>query len=268
MDAIVLAGGIPTPQDPLYPYTQGRPKALLDIAGKPMTQWVVEALEGSAHIRRILIVGLKPTGALHGHKIAGYLPDQGGIIPNILAGLREVLRRDPQAEYTVVASGDIPAITAVMVDWVIEHAADGTPFDIAYSAIRREVMEARFPEARRTFTRLKDLEVCGGDLQVVRTALVNTHTAIWERLIAARKNPFKQAAIIGWDVLLKLALRRLALEEALTVISRRLGVRGKLLLPPYAELGMDADKPHQVDLLRRELANGNRPLVPPQEPPQ
>jgi nitrite reductase/ring-hydroxylating ferredoxin subunit len=36
MDAIVLAGGIPLPEDPLYPYTQGHSKALVDIAGKPM----------------------------------------------------------------------------------------------------------------------------------------------------------------------------------------------------------------------------------------
>lgn len=253
MEAIVLAGGIPTPKDPLYPYTQGRPKALLDIAGKPMTQWVVDALEESAHIHEILIVGLSPESGLQGSKITGYLPDQGGIIANVLSGLREVLRRHPQAEYTVLASGDIPAITGPMVDWVIEHALTGEAFDVAYTAIRREVMETRYPTANRTFTRLKDLEACGGDLQVVRTNLVNTHTEVWERLIAARKNPFKQAAIIGWDVLLKLALRRLTLEEAVRVISQRLGIRGKLLLPPYAELGMDADKPHQVDLLRRDL---------------
>ena len=33
MDAIVTAGGIPHPDEPLYPYTQGGSKATLDIAG-------------------------------------------------------------------------------------------------------------------------------------------------------------------------------------------------------------------------------------------
>ncbi len=46
MDAIVIAGGVPTPVEPLYPYTQGKPKALLDLCGKPMIQWVLDALEG------------------------------------------------------------------------------------------------------------------------------------------------------------------------------------------------------------------------------
>ena len=43
MDAIVTAGGIPLPEEPLYPATQGESKALVDVAGKPMIQWVFEA---------------------------------------------------------------------------------------------------------------------------------------------------------------------------------------------------------------------------------
>jgi hypothetical protein len=34
MDAIITAGGIPQPDDPLYEYTQGSHKALLDIASQ------------------------------------------------------------------------------------------------------------------------------------------------------------------------------------------------------------------------------------------
>jgi NDP-sugar pyrophosphorylase family protein len=47
MDAVVTAGGIPQPEELLYPYTQGKPKAMLDIGGKPMVQWVLDALSGS-----------------------------------------------------------------------------------------------------------------------------------------------------------------------------------------------------------------------------
>ena len=40
MDVIVTAGGIPRPNEPLYPYTQGESKALLEIAGKPIW-WIL-----------------------------------------------------------------------------------------------------------------------------------------------------------------------------------------------------------------------------------
>ena len=45
MDAIILAGGIPLPEDPLYSYSKGDAKALIDVAGKPMIQWVLDASE-------------------------------------------------------------------------------------------------------------------------------------------------------------------------------------------------------------------------------
>ena len=58
MDAVVLAGGIPSPEDPLYNYTQGRSKALVDIAGAPMVQWVLNALGGAISVDHVLVVGL------------------------------------------------------------------------------------------------------------------------------------------------------------------------------------------------------------------
>ena len=52
MDAVIIAGGIPQPQDPLYAYSKGDAKALIDIAGKPMVQWVLDALGEAKTIDR------------------------------------------------------------------------------------------------------------------------------------------------------------------------------------------------------------------------
>lgn len=52
MDAIVIAGGIPRPEDPLYAYSHGDSKALIDVAGKPMIQWVLDALGDAKKIGR------------------------------------------------------------------------------------------------------------------------------------------------------------------------------------------------------------------------
>ena len=60
MDAIVIAGGIPQPQDPLYTYSQGDSKALIDIAGKPMIQWVLDALSGARQVDNVILVGFPP----------------------------------------------------------------------------------------------------------------------------------------------------------------------------------------------------------------
>jgi len=101
---------------------------------------------------------------------------------------------------------------------------------------------------------LKDVEVCGGDMNLVRTSLATSREEIWDRLIEARKNVFKQAALIGLDTLILLLLHRITLDDAVKTASQRLKISGRALVCPYAEVGMDVDKPHQLEIMREYLA--------------
>ena len=57
LDCVVLAGGVPRPGEPLHTETAGGPKALIDVAGRPMAQWVLDALAEAQGIGRVLLVG-------------------------------------------------------------------------------------------------------------------------------------------------------------------------------------------------------------------
>lgn len=254
MDAVVAAGGNPDPDDPLYAYTQGRPKALLEIAGKPMIQWVLDALSGAESVERIVVVGLDAPAGLSCGKPVAYVPDQEGLLRNIRAGAGKVLELNPAAEFVLSVSSDIPAITSEMVDWLVNAALE-SDHDLYYCVVPREVMEARFPQSRRSYVRLKDAEVCGGDMNVFRAALAISPNGLWERLIDARKNALKQAALMGYDTVLLLLLRRLTVQRAVQRAGERLGIRGRALVCPFAEIGMDVDKPAQLEILRADLAS-------------
>ena len=253
MDALVTAGGIPEEGEPLYEYTQGKPKALLEIAGKPMIQWVLDALSGSDKIDGIVVIGLDETDAVHCEKITAYVPNQGGLLENARAGMIKVIELNPNAKQVVVASSDIPAITSEMVDWMVDNAK-GSDLDLHYHVVTREVMEKRYPESNRSYIRLKDLEVCGGDMNVVRAMAVTANEERLERIIDSRKNVFKQAALIGYGTLLMLLLGRLDVNGAIERVTKRMEITGKLVLSPYAEIAMDADKPHQLEILRTDMA--------------
>ncbi len=257
MDALVTAGGIPEPGEPLYDETQGKPKALLDIAGKPMVQWVLDALGEARHVEQVVIVGLPPDCGVHCSKPTDFVPSFGDLLANLEGGLRRLMELNPQAEYTLSVAGDIPAITPPIVDWTIETTMQ-TRHDLYYCVIERQRMEERFPGSRRSYVRLKDREVCGGDMNVFRTGLA-AEKDFWERIIAARKNAMKQAALVGLDVFLLLLVRQLSLQRAETMISRRLKLRGRVILCPFPEVGMDVDKPHQLEILRRDLAARMQP---------
>jgi CTP:molybdopterin cytidylyltransferase MocA len=254
MDVIITAGGIPRPEEPLFPATQGRPKAMVDIAGKPMIQWLLDALSAARSVDNIVVVGLTEKSGLKCTKKIYYVPNQGKMVENLQAGANKALEINKKARQVLLASSDIPGVTAEMVDWLAGVAAQ-TDEDIYYTIVPRETMEKRYPGSKRTFTKLKDMEVCGGDLNVARiTFLLGGNKATWDKITDARKSPLKQAALVGFDTAFLLLTGQLSLDRAVENITTRLQVTGRAIVSPYAEIGMDVDKPHQLAIMRADMA--------------
>lgn len=252
MHAVILAGGEEKQNSPLFALTQGKNKSFLDVAGKPMIQWTIDAVSAADRVDQLHIIGIDASSGVYADKPLSFLPDQGSMLANIIAGVEKVHQLDPSAGHVLLASGDIPALTPTIVDWRIQAGLE-KDVDIDYAVVDRRVMEERFPGANRSYIRLNDCEVCGGDLNLVHVKVVKDRS-LWERLVAARKNVLKQAALVGWDVLFLLLLRKLTLAEAERRVCRNLDITGHATLSPYAEVAMDIDKPHQLDILRRDLA--------------
>lgn len=252
MDAIVMAGGVPEPEDPLYEATHGKPKAMLDICGKPMIQWVLDALNGSQLVDKVIVSGLDESSALKYSGDLVYIPNQGDMLLNIRAGARKILESDSASKHVLLCSSDVPTVQSPAIDWVINTAMQ-TAEDLYYNVITRQDMEKRFPGSRRSYVRLKDVEVCGGDVNIARTSKLVDERGIWNELVASRKNALKQAALLGFDTLILLMLHAITLEGAVKKVTRRLKITGRALLCPYAEVGMDVDKPHQLEIVRNDI---------------
>ena len=255
MDAIVTAGGIPQPEDPLYTYSNGDSKALIDVAGKPMVQWVLDALSDAKSVDNVIVIGLSPKSGVTCKKPLHFISNQGRMLANIVAGVNKSLELNKKNKYVLIVSSDIPALKSEMVDWLIETSRE-TQDDLYYGVCPKDVMEARFPGSKRTYTPLKDMQVCGADMNISHVRNATEHLDMWEQLIGNRKSPFKQAGIIGLGTLLALFLRRLTLEDAVRRFSERVGIKGRAIVWSHAEPCMDVDKPHQLELLREELAKG------------
>ena len=253
MDAIVTAGGIPQPGDPLYPYTDGNSKALLDVAGKPMVQWVLDALGEAQSVDNVIVIGATAKSGLTCAKPMYFLSNQGRMLANIVAGVNKVLELDGKAKYVMIVSSDIPALKGAMVDWLAETCMR-TKDDLYYGICPREVMEARYPESKRTYTKLQDMEVCGADINIAHVSMATEHLETWEELIGNRKSPLKQAGVIGLDILFRLLFRRIGLEELVEKVTARIGIKGRAILWDQAEPCMDVDKPHQLEIMREDLA--------------
>ncbi len=252
MDVILTAGGTPAPEDPLYAYSKGLPKALIPIGDKPMIQWVLDALAGAKTIKRIVMIGLADNIQVQYPREIVRIEDRGSMVENIIAGATSLLALPTPSQFALIVASDVPAVTSEAIDWVSEETVKAQK-EMIYTVVEQSVMEQRFQESKRSYIPLKDLAICGGDVNAIELKKINYENPLYQKLIAARKNALKQAAILGLDTLLLIFLRAITLKQLEKRASKRLGVNGLVLESPYAEIAMDVDKPGQLELLRNDL---------------
>ena len=158
----------------------------------------------------------------------------------------------PQETHAISISADIPTVTAGIIDHLaaIYQKAE---VDIYYGVVEQRIMEERFPNSKRTYIKVKNDRVCGGDLNCFSKRAVLKPDALWQELIKLRKNPLKQAAMIGIDSLLLLVLGLIDLDQVAERVCRRMGITGKVVKVPFAEVGMDVDKPFQFEIVEADL---------------
>ncbi|VAW30906.1 hypothetical protein MNBD_CHLOROFLEXI01-1735 [hydrothermal vent metagenome] len=252
INCVITAGGIPQPDDPLYALTQGKSKVLLDMNGRTMLERVVDALQGATTIGEIVIAGLGGDMGMTFQKPVNHIPDQGSMLQNALGGIAQMRELHPETKMILLCSADIPTITPAIVDDFIEKCA---PYDkgMVYNFVDKQTMEVRFPNSNRTYVKLKDAPIAGGDMTLIQADLGDSNQEIWKALTNARKHAWKLAHVVGLRTLLKLLLRQLTFADIEAAAERITGRPCQVLLNPHAEVAMDADKPEQVALLQADF---------------
>lgn len=247
MDCVVLAGGRPGPGDSLWAETQGRPKALIDLAGRPMIRWVLDALAGAKHIDRIIVVGLDdPLDAAGGIE---FLANQGSLVGNLYAGIGQV-RADRPAAY---CWSDIPLITTSMLDRFIEATPDAE-LDVNAGLVSKAALKRRYPGADDLWLRFAEGQFIAADFGLFHPRQAARLRPHLEALAPARKHAFRQALYVGLPVLLRFALGRLSMAGLERHLDRRFGLRCHVRMAEDPELGLDVDSAANLAVCRQALA--------------
>lgn len=219
-----------------------------------MLEYVVNGLQAAGRLQNIIVVGLEPesTTECAFTRPVSFLPDQGSLYGNARAGLEWCLALRPEERLVLIASADIPLIEGFLVD---EFITQCRPHECLgyYPLVRQETMEAQFPGARRSYARLKGENVAGGDMVLVDTRLLTRSDGWGENMTSARKQAWKLVRLLGIRFLIMYLLRQLTVADIEEKVRLIAGGPVKIILSPHAALAMDADKPHQVEILRCHL---------------
>lgn len=209
-----------------------------------MALWVLEALQQAPSI---ITIGLVGPSSLQQDGVT-VAPMTETMFGNILQGLSTA---PPDCETVLFVTSDIPWITKDIIEAFLEEAPRDV--DVVYPIIPKETAERRFPGTKRTYVRLKEGVFTGGNLFLARKEAVPRLKERAEMLLAHRKSPVSLARDVGVGFLVRLLLGRLSTSQAETRVGRLLGITGRALVFPYAEAGVDVDKPEDLALAEREL---------------
>lgn len=248
-DAIILAGGEKRKQ--LLGMSPQPYEALIEIAGQPMVTFVANALAASGSVKRIYVLG--PESQLQQCPFPPQTTVLAGgrtIMETIQIGM-DVLGHN---EKTLVATADIPLLTAEAVNDFLTQCA-GSDADFYYPIVPKELNAQRYPSTRRTYVRLKEGTFTGGNIFLVNPDIVSRSLAVANRIIENRKNPLTLCRILGWRFVFKFIAGSLCLNEVEQRVSELLKLRGAVVHSRFPELGIDVDKPSDLELVRSTIAN-------------
>lgn len=252
MDVIILAGAKNT--GALHETSDSPYEASIPIWGRPLLDYVVRPLTAVKEVERLAIVG--PEECLSPDlrsAVWQIVPFGHSMVENLNRGLTALAPRGK----VLVVTADIPLITAEAIEDFLVRCRTREA-DVYYPVVAREPIEARFPGVKRTYANLREGTFTGGNIILLAPEIVEQHLAMIEQAVALRKKPLQMARLLGLFYLLKLIFGWLSIGEIEQRIEKQLHFKGAAIITPYAEIGIDVDKPSDLALVRQVLASQAR----------
>lgn len=246
VDAIVLAGAPNTGK--LKTCSNAVYEAEIEIDGRAMVDYVLAALRQSASIGRIMLVGPPQLRELISIPEVELVDAGASMIENIRIGIEKLQTKGK----VLLVTSDIPLITAAAIDDFLQLCATEEA-DIYYPVVTREVNEQKYPGVHRTYVHVTEGVFTGGNLVLLEPAVVYQGHKMLAQAIDMRKKPWQLARLMGPSFLCKLMSKKLSIREIEQQTSVLLGYRGRAVFSSYPEVGIDVDKPSDLDLARAEL---------------
>jgi len=251
--AILLAGQRPG-TDPLAAHFGMRWKALVPVGGEAMLARVARTLLASPSVGRVVILAQDPAALLAG-ECAWLAAEPRVAVATSAAGIAAsvaTVAGSAAAPWPVlVTTADHPLLTPAMVEAAIGGAGE---VDVAVGMVGARVLLGRYPDNRRTWLRFRGEAWTGANLFMLRTPAAARALALWSAVEGDRKKAAKLLWRLGPWLALRAATRTITLAGAMARAGRKLGLTAAPVALPFAEAGIDVDKPADHALAERILA--------------
>ena len=200
-NSLVLAGA--KGKGPLEIDSNVENKALIMINERPIIEYVIDSLNNSKNIDKVLVVG--PRDELYpfiGKKVEEILESGSSILENMEIGLNYF---NSESNLLLLTS-DIPLITSQAIDEFIKKCIEREAY-IGYPIITKENIMKKYPETIRTYIKMKEGIFCGGNIVFFKPKIFFQKKVLIKELFDNRKAPWKYVKILGFKFILNFCLK-------------------------------------------------------------
>jgi CTP:molybdopterin cytidylyltransferase MocA len=253
--AIVLAGDR-TKEDALISNSPVGAKAMIEIDGMPMVRRVLNALRAARTVRDIALAGPEASEVARDAPLSGWI-DSGEVAwsqpgPSPSTSAYEVMRSVDPEQPILLTTADHPLLTAEIVDaFARQSLVDDV--DVTVGLAPHALVTEAYPGIKKTVLRFSDGEFCGCNLFAFLTPEGRRAASFWRRIEQQRKKPLVVIGLLGWSAVIRYRLGLLSLEEALAKLGKRLGLRIRAVVLPYANAAIDVDSIADLMLVKGSL---------------
>lgn len=236
--AVVLGGG--EVHDPMARDAGVEAKALVPIGGKPMGAYVLEALRGCSAVGRIVYVGPVDVRLRGLYDVA--VPSGRRLVDSLALGAGAALAH-ASGSRLLVLTADIPWVTPEGLTALLAAAPDA---ELVYPAVTEAAAKRQFPYQRRTYARLHEGRLTGGNAVLIAPGAVPKLLPFLDGAYRSRKNPLALAGLFGVDVLAGLLLGTVRVAQLERRLERISGIRARAWITDDAALSADVDRPSHL----------------------
>jgi GTP:adenosylcobinamide-phosphate guanylyltransferase len=254
--ALLLAGSRPG-IDPLAAHFGASAKALVPLAGEAMLSRVARALVDHPRIGRVVVLA-QANHAMTGRPDTAWMAEHPGIMfesggDSVSEAVAGALERYPGDYPFLVTTADHGLLDTAMIDAFI-GPAERSGADVAVAVVERQVLEAAYPDNKRTWLRFRGGSYSGANLFWFAGPRALNALRLWRTIEQERKRGRAIIRAFGPLMLAAVGLRLLTLPGALRRAGRRLGLSAAAIELPIAEACIDIDKVEDHALATRILA--------------
>ncbi len=231
-------------------------KAFSPVGGQPMVLRVLDALAGCQAVSSVLLCGppqplLMQCPELVQRIESGevrWMENQNSPSRSAAAGIAQA----PETQRILLTTADHALLSTEIVSYFLQKSGE-MDCDATVGMIQYETIQRKFPQNRRTVIRLADANLCGCNLFTFNPRGRDLVT-FWQKAESLRKRPWRLVSqVLGWQAVWAYLLGNLSLDRAMRIISGKSGVRVSPVMLPFAEAGIDVDKPADLRLVESIL---------------